>query len=479
MRVSTRRAAIVGVALVLTACSGGPAASTRPSQTAAPSTAPATIAATAEPTPAPATPTVAVATPAPATPLPATPLPATPAPATAAPIGDGVLRIALSSPGEAQIAVWDDVAAQFEAAHPGVKVELNYVEDDLYSTIGLPNLLTGRNAPDIYFEWTGQRLANRYAEGYAADITPATQSGALAGLFDDATFGPATVDGKIVMVPYSADVTNVLWYNTQILDTNAVKPPTTWAELLAACDTLSGAGVIPIASGNKDLWAAGNWLAHLVSRVVGEESYNAVLGGQGKFHTPEWEQAFGYIVELRDHKCVNDSANAVDDTAGAQLFFQGKAAMHAIGSWLVSWAIDEAPDLAFDYVNLPAMPAPAAGNQASAIGVGTGFIVNAKSDKIQLATEFLALLNNDANVKKLIKAEVVPLTKSASAGVEVDSRSARLNQMLKDAPAIILPPDTGYSLEMADAFYTALAAVLGGEQTPAEALDEIDQKLGR
>ena len=162
-----------------------------------------------------------------------------------------------------------------------------------------------------------------------------------------------------------------------------------------------------------------------------------------------------------------------------QLFFQGEASMHAIGSWLVSSAIDEAPELDFDYVNLPAMPAPAVGNQESVIGVVTGFVVNAQSDKIQLATEFLAMLNSDENVQKLIAAGVVPLTKSASEGVEVDSRSARLNQMLQEAPAIVLPPDTGYDLEMADAFYTGLAAVLGGEQTPAEALDDIDQKLNR
>jgi raffinose/stachyose/melibiose transport system substrate-binding protein len=392
---------------------------------------------------------------------------------------DNVLRVALSSPGEAQIRVWDDVAAQFEAANPGVEVETNYQEDDLYSTIGLPNLLAGRNAPDIYFEWTGARLEQRYAEGYAADITEATRSGPLAGLFEDATYGPATVDGKIVMVPYSADVTNVLWFNQVIMGENGIAPPTTWEELLAACDTLNELGVIPIASGNKDLWPAGNWLGHLVSRVVGEESYDRVLGGEGKFATPQWEKAFGYIDELREHECVNDSVNAVDDTAGAQLFFQGKAAMHAIGSWLVSWAIDEAPDLAFDYVNLPAMPAGAAGDQDSAIGVATGFVVNAKSSKIDQATEFLALLNSKENVQKLIEAEVTPLAKSASEGVEVDSRSARLSAMLEEAPAIVLPPDTGYDLKMADAFYTAIAEVLGGEKTPAEALAGIDDKLGR
>jgi len=391
---------------------------------------------------------------------------------------DQVLRVAMGSPGEAAIRVWDDIAAQFEAAHPGFDVEMNYQDDDLYQTIGLQNLLAGRNAPDIYFEWTGSRLAQRTADGYAADLTAAVASGPLAGLFDEAVFPQATIDGKVVMLPHTADVTNVLWYNTQILADNGITPPTTWAELLAACDTLSAAGIIPIASGNKDLWAAGNWLSHLASRVVGEDVYATTLGGAGKFSTPEWQTAFGYISELRDHKCVNESANAVDDNAGAQLFFQGQAAMHPIGSWLVSWAIDEAPTLDFDFVNLPVMP-DGAGDQGSVIGVETGYIVNAKSDKIDTAIDFLALLNSDANVQAFIGAEVTPIAISAASGQDVDGRSARLAALLNDAPAVVLPPDTGYDLKMADALYAAEAAVLGGQMTPADALAGIDQKLGR
>ena len=89
------------------------------------------------------------------------------------------------------------------------------------------------------------------------------------------------------------------------------------------------------------------------------------------------------------------------------------------------------------------------------------------------------MLNSDENVAAMVAAEVTPLAKSASEGVDIDSRSARLGQLLDEAPAIVLPPDTGYDLEMADALYTGLASVLGGQQTPAEALAEIDQKLGR
>ena len=391
---------------------------------------------------------------------------------------DHILRVAMGSPGEAQIRVWDEVKAQFEAAHPDTKVEMNYQNDDLYETIGLQNLLAGKNAPDVYFEWTGARLAQRNKDGFVADLTEAFKSGPLAGLFDDATLSQYTIDGKVSMVPYSADVTNVLWYNKKLLADAGVQPPKTWEELLAACDALSAKGVIPIASGNKDLWAAGNWLAHLSSRVVGEDLYASTLSGTGKFSSPEWQKAFGYIKDLADHKCVNESANAIDDNEGAQLFFQGKAAMHAIGSWLVSWAIDEAPDLDFDYVNLPAMP-DGTGNQDSVIGVATGYAVNAKSPKFKEATEFMALLNSEANVQKLIEAEVTPLAKSASAGQEIDSRSAALTEMLNTAPEIVLPPDTGYELKTADALYAGIAAVLGGQSSPADALAEIDRKLGR
>jgi raffinose/stachyose/melibiose transport system substrate-binding protein len=225
--------------------------------------------------------------------------------------------------------------------------------------------------------------------------------------------------------------------------------------------------------------AAGNWLSHIASRVVGEDVYDATLSGEGKFSTPEWEQAFGYIEELAAHDCVNESVNAVDDNAGAQLFFQGQAAMHPIGSWLVSWAIDENPDLDFDFVNLPAMPEGSAGTQDSVIGVSTGHMVNPNSENIDLAIEFLALVNSPENVLAFInEAELSPLAESASAA-DVDERTARLTGLLKTGAPVVLPPDTGYDVEMALQLYEAEAAVLGGQSTPAEALATLDERLGR
>jgi raffinose/stachyose/melibiose transport system substrate-binding protein len=391
---------------------------------------------------------------------------------------DSVLRISMGSPGEAGIAVWEAIAADFEAANAGVDVQFDFQDDDLYQTIGLQNVLNSPTPPDIYFEWTGSRMAQRTADGFAADLTEYT-TGPLAGIWDDAVWPAASVDGKVVLVPHTADVTNVLWYNVPLFAEQGLTPPTTFEELLAVCDALVAADYIPIATGNKDLWAAGNWLSHMVSRVVGEESYDALLSGEGKFANPEWEQAFGYIAQLREHSCVNDSANSIADNEGAELFFQGVAAMHPIGSWLVSWAVTDAPELEFDFVNLPAMPEGSAGEQGSAIGVETGYIVNAKSANIPLAVDFLAFLNSPDNVKRFVTdAEIIPIAQSvADAGV--DERSLRLGDLLASAPAVVLPPDTGYDLETANQLYAAEAAVLGGQSTPAEALAALDATLGR
>jgi len=389
---------------------------------------------------------------------------------------DGILRVAMGSPGEAQIRVWDEAAAEFEEEH-GVKVEMNYQEPNLYETIGLPNLLNGRNAPDVYFEWAGSRIETRKKDGFVVDLTSAVEDGPIAGLFDDDVFDAVTIDGEIVLIPQAEDVTNVLWYNTDIFDDHGITPPEDWDGLLAICEQLHEADIIPISSGNKDLWAAGNWLGHVTSRVVGEELYDSALAEETDFNTSEWISAFERVKELADHNCVNTNINAIDDTEGAQLFFQGKAAMHAIGSWIVSWAIDEAPGLNFDYFNLPAMPGE--GNQESVIGVITGHTVNAKSSAAsqELGIKFLALINSDKYVDKFIEAELTPMTKHASEAQDLDSRSADMVELLETAPAIVLPPDTGYDLEVAEAFYQGLAEVIGGQSTPEEAVEEIQRKI--
>lgn len=385
------------------------------------------------------------------------------------------LRVAMGSPGEAQIAVWEATKAAFEEANPNVTVELNFQEDDLYETIGLLNLLNGGDAPDIYFEWAGARLQSRYDEGFVADITDAVNDGDLGTYFEEGAFNGMVIDDQNVMVPANADVTTVMWYNVDIFEELGITPPTTWEELLEVSQTISDAGIVPIGIGNKDLWPVGNWTSHMVSRVIGEDLYDQMMTQAIPMDSPEIIEALGYVAELGETGIVNESANAIDDNEGAQLFFQGQAAMHPIGSWLVSWAIEEAPDLNFDYFNLPAMPGE--GTQDSVIAVSTGFIVNENSEHKDVAVDFLTLFSSPEFTTQMVDAGGTPLATGALDRDDIDPRLLGLMELMQGSDALIAPPDTGYDLEVADALYAAEAEVLGGVSTPEEAAAAAQAKL--
>ncbi|MNM26014.1 Multiple sugar-binding protein precursor [compost metagenome] len=386
------------------------------------------------------------------------------------------LRIAMGSPGEALIKVWEEIGKEFESQHEGIKVEFNYQDDDTYQTIGLPNLLSGKNAPDLYFEWAGQRLQTRVNDGYAADITEQLQSSGLKDMFADGSFNGMSFDGKTYMIPTAGDVTNVIFYNKKIFSDLGLEPPTTWDQFLEVCEKIKQAGTTPIMIGNSDLWTAGNWVGHILSRVVGEDAYSEALQLKQPFNSPDFVKAYGYVQELWNKGYINDNVNALGDSEADMLFLNGKSAMHPIGSWIVPTAIEEAPDLELGYFNTPSF-ADGKGNQNSIIGVLNGMVVNKNSKLINEAIEFMKLYSSAESSKKLSAAGAVPITKD---GIDRDSTpelSLSLNDLMENAPVLVSPPDTGYSIEVANALNTATSEVIGGAKSPEDALAELETTI--
>ncbi|MFC4304370.1 ABC transporter substrate-binding protein [Cohnella boryungensis] len=386
------------------------------------------------------------------------------------------LRIAMGSPGEGLIKVWEDIAKTFESEHTGIKVEFNFQKDDTYQTIGLPNLLSGKNAPDLYFEWAGERLETRVKDGFAADITEKLQSSGLKDQFTEGSFNGMVLDGKTYMIPTAGDVTNVIFYNKQIFKDLGLEPPTTWEQFLEVSEKVKAAGITPIVAGNKELWPAGNWIGHLISRVVGEQAYSDALQLKQPFNTPEFAAAYGYVKTLWDKGYINDSVNAIADNEADMLFFNGKAAMHPIGSWLVPTAVEEAPELEMGYFNLPSI-AGGQGNQDSVIGVLNGMVVNKNSKLIDEAIDFMKLYSSAESSKKLSEAGAVPMTKDGIDEAAMNPLSLSLNNLMQNAPVLVSPPDTGYVIEIATALNKATSQVLGGAKTPEEALAELDTTI--
>ena len=388
---------------------------------------------------------------------------------------DKILRIATPSLGEKELPVWEAAKAAYEAENEGWTVEFIQQDDDLYSTVGLPTLLNGKNSPDAYFEWSGARLDQRAAEGYAADISGEIESSGLKDLFTDGAFAGYDSGGKLSMIPRARDVTNVLWYNVDMFAKNGVTPPKTWDELNAACAKFVAAKVNCFVQGNKDLWTVGNWGGHIISRVTGEALYAETLQKSKPMNSPEFVKGLTVLADLAKAGYVNESVNSIADNEAASQFFQGKAAFHPIGSWLIGTQQGEAPDFKMDFINLPAI-SDGAGDQNSIMAVYTGYIVNAKSTKKTEVMNFFKVLYNAENAKQIADAGTLLLVKSLAGGA-LDPLTEKINALLNGATVVVAPPDTGFELPVADALNAAQAEAIGGKSTPQAALDAAQEKV--
>ena len=388
---------------------------------------------------------------------------------------DKILRIATPSLGEKELPVWEAAKAAYEAENEGWTVEFIQQDDDLYSTVGLPTLLNGKNSPDAYFEWSGARLDQRAAEGYAADISGEIESSGLKDLFTDGAFAGYDSGGKLSMIPRARDVTNVLWYNVDMFAKNGVTPPKTWDELNAACAKFVAAKVNCFVQGNKDLWTVGNWGGHIISRVTGEALYAETLQKSKPMNSPEFVKGLTVLADLAKAGYVNESVNSIADNEAASQFFQGKAAFHPIGSWLIGTQQGEAPNFKMDFINLPAI-SDGAGDQNSIMAVYTGYIVNEKSTKKTEVMNFFKILYNAENAKKIADAGTLLLVKSLAGGA-LDPLTEKINALLNGATVVVAPPDTGFELPVADALNAAQAEAIGGKSSPQAALDAAQEKV--
>jgi len=390
------------------------------------------------------------------------------------------LTVAHTMTGGTHRVAFDQIVDAFHEAHPDIRINQLVQPGEVYEDTGLISLLQSNNRPDIWFQWGGD-LVRRDAElGFAADLSEALAQDGWQDTFLDASWAESSgtmVNGGIYMIPYAFDVTTVIWYNTDIFEEHGLSEPETWEELVDISARLNEAGVTPMIIGNQQFWPLGNWAGHITTRVVGMDKYHQTMTLQEPFSQPAFEEAFARIAELAEVGAFNRDLTGLSSDAAMTGFFQGAAAMHPIGSWLIPNALDTAPeDFNYAAFNTPLL-ADSAGDPHSIIGVATGFEVNADTPHFDEAITFLRFFTAFEN--QLLWAEGGRF--SSVAGVmeqaDVDPHNVELADLFLNASEMVPPPDTGYPVEIADIFYQGAALVASGQNSPAEALEWVDAQL--
>ena len=72
-----------------------------------------------------------------------------------------------------------------------------------------------------------------------------------------------------------------IWYSKDLFaQAGITEAPTTWEELIDACQKLKDAGIAPIAVGAKDAWPAAHWYYWLSLRICSPDVYEESMANK-------------------------------------------------------------------------------------------------------------------------------------------------------------------------------------------------------
>jgi raffinose/stachyose/melibiose transport system substrate-binding protein len=285
-----------------------------------------------------------------------------------------------------------DLIDNYLKENSNVKIEVEALQDEPYKQ-KIKTYTASNNVPDFYMVW-GQPsfFAPMMKAGFAAELNKADYDSY--GFFPGATDG-FSQDGKLYGLPRNTDFM-VLYYNKGLFESNGIKVPTTFSELVAAAKAFRGKGIAPIAINGKDKWTIAIMYQDLVAKYNGDQKqiYNALNRSTTFANDEGLLKGAQLLKELMDAKGFQDSFTAADYGAAQNLFAQEKAAMYYMGSWDMSMATNEQFPESFrknlGVVKFPAVDGGKGKDTDLAAWNGGGYAVSANS---KVKDEAIKLMN--------------------------------------------------------------------------------------
>jgi len=301
---------------------------------------------------------------------------------------------------------WNDIARCYGDAHPGVKIELRYLEAVSFVN-KLPTLLQSSDRPNIIYSWGGGELREQVKAGVIEDLTPVMDA-AWKTRFVPAAVQAYTVDNKIYGVPMHTSQVS-FFYNKDLFAKAGMDASTinTWDDLLRTVKKLQTAGVTPIIAGGGDKWPLHFYWSHLAVRIGGKEAFEAALRGEGKgFADTTFVTAGELFKQLVELKPFQSGFLGTTYPQSAGQFGDGRGAMMLMLSGLLTSmkanAADKigVPDDKLGWFPFPTVPG-GKGDTSDTLGGLNGWLVTKGSPKE--TADFLRFFSEAENQRQAAK----------------------------------------------------------------------------
>lgn len=300
----------------------------------------------------------------------------------------------------------------FTEKHPNITVDLAVVNANDLSTVTQTRLTA--NDVDVVDMFGFANAAQPYMKnvdppnwqtlieaGYLLDITDQP----FVKYFDEPTIKDAgSYNGKVYQVNLGRVSYSGIYYNKDLFTANNVKVPTTWDELVTACETFAAADIPCMTAGGKDGWPIFVGAYGLTGSLYPDQLalVEGLWTGTIKWNDAKaiemWEKMKVYAQNM-----MESGASGIAGDAAPGRFASGAVAMFPGGTWYAS-AIESA-EPAFQWGYIPFPGSDNADDNKYLFGkYDQGWVIAAKSPNTEAALLYVSEFSEPTNYQAFVNA---------------------------------------------------------------------------
>ncbi len=313
-----------------------------------------------------------------------------------------------------------ELAKKFEE-ETGIAIDFQLSPDDQYQTIIKSKLNTGEG-PDLFMSYSGTKLKDFNPQKNMVDLSNEEWVGKLEQWAIDGN----SIDGVLyAQNTAGVDDTNGVLYKPAVFEELGIKVPTNYEEFKTACDTLMENGITPIYEFVKDLWHTHYWMEGASALAVqnNPDLYKQLNTNEiGFADVPEFVQALEQLKEMEaaGYFGENHMSNIYDNSYDA--LNSGEYGMIIIHGSYPNELVNNIPDADPDEYSM--FPSPLCDNTMVTLTAGgTTKCINANSEHIEEAKQYLDFLAREDNIEQLYK-EKTTYVSSSIKGAEASPTKA-------------------------------------------------------
>lgn len=323
--------------------------------------------------------------------------------------------------------------ATFMANHPNITVDMAVVNAGDLAQVTQTRLAA--NDVDV-IDLFG--FANS-AQPYMSNVTPPNWQASIdAGLLMDLTDQPflenydpiaiadsGTYNDHVYGINLGRVVYSGIYYNKDLFAANGVEVPTTWDELVAACNTFKDAGISCMTAGGADGWPIFVGAYGLLGSLFPDQAayVEGLWTGSITFNDEQslemWQKMQVYARDM-----IEQGASGISGDAAPGRFASGAVAMYPGGSWNAA-AIEAAqPEFEWGYIPFPGSDNPE-DNQYMFGKYDQGWAIAAGTPNADAALLYLSDFSEPENYQSFInKVGFIPTQPGATLDTQVGAEIA-------------------------------------------------------